>query len=161
MRHTRRWGTHHCPSPGHLKMSEQHWQGAYKTFQHFYLSSGLTNASTMSDLPLRGLWKPRYCQNRNFRPHFQHFHPEIFYFLSQVLHQHRWLGAKTLFNAGFKLVGTVAPLIAMDGTRYKTETQLVQILDEKHTDNPENLSITRRLRALFHHVNGSGARLFK
>jgi len=60
--------------------------------------------------------------------------------------QDRWLGARTLFNAGFKLVGTVAPLIAMDGTRYNAETRLVQILDEKHIDNPNNLSVKWKSR---------------
>src|SRR6266567_3815825 len=60
--------------------------------------------------------------------------------------QDRWLGARTLDNAGFKPVGTVAPLIAMDGTRYAAETRLMQILDEKHIDNPENLSIEWKSR---------------
>src|SRR6267378_3891351 len=60
--------------------------------------------------------------------------------------QDRWLGARTLDNAGFKPVGTVAPLIAMDGTRYTAETRLIQILDEKHIDNPENLSIKWKSR---------------
>jgi len=60
--------------------------------------------------------------------------------------QDRWLGARTLNNAGFEPVGTVAPLIAMDGTRYMAETRLLQILEEKHIDNPENLSIEWKSR---------------
>jgi len=55
--------------------------------------------------------------------------------------QDRWLGARTLDNAGFKLVGTVAPLIGMDGTRYMAETRLVQALEDKHINNPEDISI--------------------
>ncbi|KDR66037.1 hypothetical protein GALMADRAFT_81270 [Galerina marginata CBS 339.88] len=55
--------------------------------------------------------------------------------------QERWLGARTLNNAGFKPAGTVAPLIAMDGKRYKAETRLLQILEEKHIDHPETLII--------------------
>ncbi|KDR69088.1 hypothetical protein GALMADRAFT_30081, partial [Galerina marginata CBS 339.88] len=55
--------------------------------------------------------------------------------------QDRWLGARTLDNAGFQPAGTVAALIAMDGKRYKAETRLIEILEEKHIDNPENLSI--------------------
>lgn len=55
--------------------------------------------------------------------------------------QNRWMGAKTLQNAGYKLPGTVAPLIAMDGMRYQAETRLLQILEEKHIDDPEKLSI--------------------
>ncbi|KDR69084.1 hypothetical protein GALMADRAFT_30321, partial [Galerina marginata CBS 339.88] len=57
------------------------------------------------------------------------------------LSQDRWLGARTLDNAGFEPAGTVATLIAMDGKRYKAETRLIKILEEKHIDNPENLSI--------------------
>src|SRR6266567_5321674 len=60
--------------------------------------------------------------------------------------QDRWLGARTLDNAGFKPVGTVAPLIAMDGIRYTAETRLMEILEEKHIDNPENLSIEWKSR---------------
>jgi hypothetical protein len=60
--------------------------------------------------------------------------------------QDRWLGAKTLDNAGFKLVGTVSPLISMDGTRYMAETRVIQSLGEKHIDNPENLSIEWKSR---------------
>ncbi|KDR71526.1 hypothetical protein GALMADRAFT_22510, partial [Galerina marginata CBS 339.88] len=55
--------------------------------------------------------------------------------------QGRWLGARTLNNAGFEPAGTVASLIAMDGECYKAETRLMQILEEKHIDNPENLTI--------------------
>ena len=51
-----------------------------------------------------------------------------------------WSGAKILDDAGFKLVGTATPLIAMDGTRYTAETQLVQIIMEKHID-PERLFV--------------------
>ena len=43
-------------------------------------------------------------------------------------------------------MGSVAPLIAMDGIRYMAETRLMQILDEKHIDNPENLSIDWKSR---------------
>src|SRR6266568_3587906 len=57
--------------------------------------------------------------------------------LSVGFSQDRWLGARTLDNAGFKPVGTVAPLIAMDGIRYTAETRLMQILEEKHIDNTE------------------------
>ncbi len=53
----------------------------------------------------------------------------------------RWLGARILDNAGFKPVGTVAPLIAMDGTRYMAETRLMEILKEKHIEDPERLSV--------------------
>ena len=60
--------------------------------------------------------------------------------------QDRWLGARTLNNAGFEPVGTVAPLITMDGTRYMAERRLIQILEEKHIDNPENLSIEWKSR---------------
>ena len=67
---------------------------------------------------------------------------------SMKFFQDRWLGARMLDNAGFKPVGTVAPLIAMDGDgkRYKAETRLIQILEEKHIDNPENLSIEWKSR---------------
>ena len=54
------------------------------------------------------------------------------------LSQDRWLGAKTLDNAGFRLMGTVAPLIAMDGKRYMAETRLIKILEE-------NISTVRRI----------------
>ena len=57
---------------------------------------------------------------------------------------HRWLGARLLDNAGFKPVGTVAPLIAMDGTRYTAETRLMEILKEKHIEDPEALSVEWR-----------------
>ena len=53
----------------------------------------------------------------------------------------RWLGARILDNAGFKPVGTVAPLIAMDETRYMAETRLMEILKEKHIDDPERVSV--------------------
>ncbi len=46
-----------------------------------------------------------------------------------------------LDNAGFKPVGAVAPLIAMDGTRYTAETRLVEVLKEKHIEDPERLSV--------------------
>ncbi len=52
-----------------------------------------------------------------------------------------WLGARILDNAGFKPVGTVTPLIAMDGTRYMAETRLMEILKEKHIKDPERLSV--------------------
>jgi len=69
---------------------------------------------------------------------------------SMKFSQDRWLGARTLDNAGFKPMGTVAPLIAMDGTgykrRYKAETRLIQILAEKHIEHPENVSIEWRSR---------------
>ena len=54
--------------------------------------------------------------------------------------QDRWLGARTLDNAGFKPVGTVAPLIAMDGTRYMAETRVMEILEEKHRQSKESLN---------------------
>ncbi|KDR65858.1 hypothetical protein GALMADRAFT_30127, partial [Galerina marginata CBS 339.88] len=57
------------------------------------------------------------------------------------LSQDRWLGARTLENAGFQPAGSVAGLIAMDGKRYKAETRLIENLEEKHIDNPEELSI--------------------
>lgn len=38
-------------------------------------------------------------------------------------------------------VGTVAPLIGMDKKCYKAETRLVEILEEKHIDAPENVLI--------------------
>ncbi len=60
--------------------------------------------------------------------------------LSVTFRGHRWSGAKILDNAGFKPVGTATPLIAMDGTRYTAETQLMQILKEKHID-PERLFV--------------------
>ena len=53
----------------------------------------------------------------------------------------RWLAARTLDNAGFKPIGTVAPLIAMDGTRFTAETRLLEILKEKHIEDPEHLSV--------------------
>ena len=56
----------------------------------------------------------------------------------------RSLGARLLDNAGFKPVGTVAPLIAMDGTRYTAETRLMEILKEKHIEDPEALSVEWR-----------------
>ena len=58
-----------------------------------------------------------------------------------TFHDRRWLGARILDNAGFKPVGTVAPLIAMDGTRYTAETRLMEILKEKHIEDPERLSV--------------------
>jgi hypothetical protein len=61
--------------------------------------------------------------------------------LSVTFHGRRWLGARILDNAGFKPVGTVAPLIAMDGTRYAAETRLMEILKEKHIEDPERLSV--------------------
>jgi hypothetical protein len=61
--------------------------------------------------------------------------------LSVTFHSRRWLGARILDNAGFKPVGTVAPLIAMDGTRYSAETRLMEILKEKHIEDPECLSV--------------------
>ena len=53
----------------------------------------------------------------------------------------RWLGARVLNNAGFSLSGTVAPLIGINEKRYKAETRLIEILEEKHIDNPEKLSV--------------------
>jgi len=69
-------------------------------------------------------------------------------FLKFSIHfsQDRWLGARTLDNAGFKPMGSVAPLIAMDGTRYMAETRLMQILEEKHIDDPEDISIEWKSR---------------
>ena len=52
-----------------------------------------------------------------------------------------WCGARVLNNAGFTLVGRVAPLIGMDEKRYKAESRLIEILEEKHIDTPEKLSI--------------------
>ena len=60
---------------------------------------------------------------------------------SVTFHGRRWLGARILDNAGFKPVGTVAPLIAMDGTRYTAEMRLMEILKEKHIEDPERLSV--------------------
>ena len=37
--------------------------------------------------------------------------------------------------------GTVAPLVAMDETRYMAETRLMEILKEKHIDDPERVSV--------------------
>ena len=65
---------------------------------------------------------------------------------SMKFSQDRWLGARILKNAGFKSAGTVAPLIAVDGTHYKVEKRLIEILKEKHIDNPENLSIEWKSR---------------
>ena len=64
--------------------------------------------------------------------------------LSMAFRGRRWLGARLLDNAGFKPVGAVAPLIAMDKKRYKAETLLVEILKEKHIEHPEALSIEWR-----------------
>jgi len=61
--------------------------------------------------------------------------------LSMSFHGHRWLGARILDNAGFKPVGTVAPLIAMDGTHYVAEMCLMEILKEKHIEDPERVSV--------------------
>jgi len=61
--------------------------------------------------------------------------------LSVSFQGHRWLGARILDNAGFKPVGTVASLIAMDGTRYMAETRLMEILKEKHIEDPERVSV--------------------
>ncbi len=61
--------------------------------------------------------------------------------LSVTFRGRRWLAARTLDNAGFKPIGTVAPLIAMDGTRYTAETRLLEILKEKHIEDPEHLSV--------------------
>jgi hypothetical protein len=69
-----------------------------------------------------------------------------------IFSQDRWLGAKSLDNAGFKPLGTVAPLIAMDGTRYMAETRLIRILEEKYIDNPENLSIEWKSRGWNAHL---------
>ena len=52
-----------------------------------------------------------------------------------------WLGARVLNNAGFDLSGSVAALIGMKEKRYKAETRLIEILDEKHIDKPEKLSL--------------------
>jgi hypothetical protein len=60
--------------------------------------------------------------------------------------QDRWFGARTLHNAGFTPVGSVARLITMDNTRFVAETRLMQILEEKHIENPENLSIEWKSR---------------
>ena len=49
-----------------------------------------------------------------------------------------------LDNAGFKLIGRVASLIGMDEKRYKAESRLIEILEEKHIDTPEKLSIQWR-----------------
>lgn len=63
--------------------------------------------------------------------------------------QRRWLGARLLTNAGFKPVGTVAPLISMDpekaksgDRRFNAERRFEEILEHKHIENPENLSVT-------------------
>ena len=61
--------------------------------------------------------------------------------LSMSFHGCRWLGARILDNAGFKPVGNVSSLIAMDGNRYKAETRLMEILKEKHMEDPERLSV--------------------
>ena len=53
----------------------------------------------------------------------------------------RWLGARVLANAGFAPVGTVAPLIGIVKKRYKAETRLIEILEEKRIDASENISI--------------------
>ncbi len=58
-----------------------------------------------------------------------------------TFHGRRWLGARILDNAGFKPVGAVTPLIAMDEARYTAETRLMEILKEKHIEDPEHLSI--------------------
>ena len=58
----------------------------------------------------------------------------------------RFLGARVLDNAGFQPVGTVAPLVGMDGSRFKAETRLLEILEEKHIDSPENLSVEWKTR---------------
>jgi hypothetical protein len=60
--------------------------------------------------------------------------------LSVTFRGRHWSGAKTLDNAGFKLVGIATSLIAMDGTRFTAETQLMQIIREKHID-PERLFV--------------------
>ena len=64
--------------------------------------------------------------------------------LSFTSSRHLWCGARVLNNAGFKLVGKVAPLIGMDEKRYKAESRLIEILEEKHIDTPEKLSIQWR-----------------
>lgn len=58
----------------------------------------------------------------------------------------KWLGAKILHDAGFKLSGAMAPLIGMDGERFKAETRLIDILKEKHIDNPEKVSVDWKSR---------------
>jgi len=63
---------------------------------------------------------------------------------SMTFRGRRWLGARILDNAGFRPVGTVASLIAMDGKRYKAETRLMEILKEKHIENPESLAVEWR-----------------
>ncbi|KAH9477064.1 hypothetical protein JR316_0010980 [Psilocybe cubensis] len=52
-----------------------------------------------------------------------------------------WLGSRMLNNAGFKPVGDVANLIAMDGGRYQAETRIIDILQEKQLKNAEKLMV--------------------
>ena len=56
-----------------------------------------------------------------------------------TFHGRRWLGARILDNAGFKPVGKVASLIAMNGTHFTAETRLMEILKEKHIQDPERV----------------------
>lgn len=60
--------------------------------------------------------------------------------------QRKWLGAKMLHDAGFKFSGTVAPLIGMDGQCFKAETRLLEILKEKHIDDPGKVSVAWKCR---------------
>jgi hypothetical protein len=52
-----------------------------------------------------------------------------------------FFGAKKLKDAGFSLPGEVAPMIVLDGERYLIETCLQSLLEEKHLDNPDRLTI--------------------
>lgn len=60
---------------------------------------------------------------------------------AKYLGRRKWLGGKLLKDAGFQLTGTVAPLIGMDGHRFKAETRLVEMLEENHLDDPEIISV--------------------
>ena len=64
--------------------------------------------------------------------------------LSFTSSRHLWCGGRVLDNAGFIIDGSVASLIGMDANCYKAESRLIEILDEKHIDTPEKLSIEWR-----------------
>lgn len=64
---------------------------------------------------------------------------------------YKWfVGAKKLEDADFTPVGKVSPMIALDKdnkNRYLAETRLMSMLEDKHIDNPDNLSVDRDIRA--------------
>lgn len=64
---------------------------------------------------------------------------------------YRWfVGARKLDDAGFTPDGKVSPMIALDKNnknRFLAETKLMTMLEAKHIDNPENLSVDWDIRS--------------